>query len=133
MDFILKWNFVNIFRSVKYLKSMSCLVLDIFYENPKSMADIPWHEIQKWFLCHRKKILSAIILPVIIWHFFPKLLRNFKSLDFSLRRDLFRAQINLELKGKSKNLSWKIPKIRYKILGFFSQKEKTNKIEEKQK
>jgi hypothetical protein len=43
-------------------------------------------------------------------HFFLKLLRIFKSLDFSLRKDSFRTQINLELKENLKTFLGKFPK-----------------------
>ena len=52
-------------------------------------------------------------------YFFPELLSTFKSLDFSLGRNSFRTQVNLDLK---ESFSWKIPKIWHKIFGFFSQK-----------
>jgi len=62
-------------------------------------------------------------------YFFPKLLSTFKSFDFSLRKDSFRTQVNLDLKESLKSFLEKFPK----LFGFFSQKEKINKIQEKQK
>ena len=57
-------------------------------------------------------------------HFFPKLLRTFKSLDFSLRRDSFRTQINLELKDNLKTFLEKFPKFDIKYSAFFRKKKK---------
>ena len=66
-------------------------------------------------------------------YFFPELLSTFKSLDLSLGRDSFRTQVNLDLKESLKTFLEKFPKFDMKIFGFFSQKEKINKIQEKQK
>jgi hypothetical protein len=64
-------------------------------------------------------------------YFFPKLLSTFKRFDFSLRKDSFKTQVNLDMKESLKTFLEKFPK--FDIFGFFSQKEKTNKIQEKQK
>ncbi len=57
-------------------------------------------------------------------HFFPKLLRTFKSLDFSLKKDSFRTQINLELKENLKTFLEKLPKFDIKYSAFFRKKKK---------
>ncbi len=57
-------------------------------------------------------------------HFFSKFLRTFKSFDFSLRKDSFRTQINLELKENLKTFPEKFPKFDIKYSAFFRKKKK---------
>ena len=57
-------------------------------------------------------------------HFFPKLLNTFKNFDFSLRKDSFKTQVNLNLKDCLKTFLEKFPKFDIKYSAFFRKKKK---------
>jgi hypothetical protein len=57
-------------------------------------------------------------------YFFPKLLSTFKSFDFSLRKDSFKTQVNLDLKESLKTFLEKFPKFDIKYSAFFRKKKK---------
>jgi hypothetical protein len=86
--------------------------------------------LKDYFLIRRGRTLVKSIIPETKYetlnfkHFFPKLLRAFKSLDFSLRKDSFRTQINLELKENLKTFLEKFPKFDIKYSAFFRKKKK---------
>jgi hypothetical protein len=52
-------------------------------------------------------------------HFFPKLLSFYKHLDFSVRKDSFRLQINLNLNENLKIFLDKFPKFDIKYTAFY--------------
>ena len=58
-------------------------------------------------------------------HFFPKLLSFYKHLDFSVRKDYFRLQINLNLNENLKIFMDKFPKFDIKYTAFYRKKKKT--------
>jgi hypothetical protein len=60
-------------------------------------------------------------------YFFPKLLSTFKSFDFSLRKDSFKTQVNLDLKESLKTFLEKFPKFDIKYSTFFRKKKKLRK------
>ena len=57
-------------------------------------------------------------------HFFPKLLKTFKIFDFSLRRESFRLQVNLNLNENLKILLTHFPKFDIKYSTFYRKKIK---------
>ena len=57
-------------------------------------------------------------------HFFPKLLSFYKHLDFSVRKDSFRLQINLNLNENLKIFLDKFPKFDIKYTAFYRKKKK---------
>ena len=57
-------------------------------------------------------------------HFFPKLIKTFKVFDFSLRRDPFRLQINLNLNENLKTFLTSFPKFDIKFSAFHRKKMK---------
>jgi hypothetical protein len=69
-------------------------------------------------------------------HFFPKLLKTFSFLDFSLRRDPFRLQINLHLNENLKIFLTSFPKFDIKFSAFHRkkiQKQNQNQKETRRK
>jgi hypothetical protein len=78
----------------------------------------------------RGRTLVKNIIPktkyetLIFNYFFPKLLSTFKSFDFSLRKDLFRTQVNLNLKESLKTILEKFPKFGIKYSAFFRKNKK---------
>ena len=64
-------------------------------------------------------------------HFFPKLLKTFKIFDFSLRRESFRLQVNLNLNENLKIFLTHFPKFDIKYSTFYRKKMK-KKIKIKQ-
>jgi len=57
-------------------------------------------------------------------HFFPKLLKTFKIFDFSLRRESFRLQVNLNLNENLKIFLTHFPKFDIKYSTFYRKKMK---------
>ena len=57
-------------------------------------------------------------------HFFPRLLSFYKHLDFSVRKDSFRLQINLNLNENLKIFLDKFPKFDIKYTAFYRKKKK---------
>ena len=57
-------------------------------------------------------------------YFFPKLLSTFKRFDFSLRKDSFKTQVNLDLEESLKTFLEKFPKFDIKYSAFFRKKKK---------
>ena len=60
-------------------------------------------------------------------HFFPKLIKTFKVFDFSLRRDPFRLQVNLNLNENLKTFLTSFPKFDIKFSAFHRKKMKKTK------
>jgi hypothetical protein len=65
-------------------------------------------------------------------HFFPKLLKTFSFLDFSLRRDPFRLQINLHLNENLKIFLTSFPKFDIKFSAFHRKKIKKQNQNQKE-
>ena len=57
--------------------------------------------------------------------FFPKSLNTFKNFDFTLRKDSFKTQVNLNLKDFLKTFLEKFPKFDIKYSAFFLKKKKS--------
>ena len=57
-------------------------------------------------------------------HFFPRLLCTFKNLDFTLRKDAFKVQINLTRKEGITALLKKFPKFDIMYSAFYRKKKK---------
>ncbi len=57
-------------------------------------------------------------------HFFPKLIKNFKVFDFSLRKDPFRLQVNLNLNENLKTFPTSFPKFYITFPAFHRKKIK---------
>ena len=57
-------------------------------------------------------------------HFFPKLLKSCKHLDFAVSKDSFSTQINLNLNDNLKIFLAKFPKFDIKYSAFFRKKKK---------
>ena len=57
-------------------------------------------------------------------HFFPKLIKTFKVFDFSLKRDPFRLQVNLNLNENLKTFLTSFPKFDIKFSAFHRKKMK---------
>jgi hypothetical protein len=66
-------------------------------------------------------------------HFFPKLIKTFKVFDFSLRRDPFRLQINLNLNENLKTFLTSFPKFDIKFSAFHRKKMKKQSQKETRK
>ena len=102
-----------------------------YYRFTSSNRKCEWinHQL-KVIMNSRGRTLVKNIIPetkyetLTFKYFFPTLLSTFKSLDFSLRRDSFRAQINLELKENLKTFLEKFPKFDIKYSAFFRKKKK---------
>ena len=60
-------------------------------------------------------------------HFFPRLLSFYKHLDFSVRKDSFRLQINLNLNENLKIFLDKFPKFDIKYTAFYRKKPQNPK------
>ena len=66
-------------------------------------------------------------------HFFPKLIKTFKVFDFSLRRDPFRLQVNLNLNENLKTFLTSFPKFDIKFSAFHRKKMKKQSQKETRK
>ena len=66
-------------------------------------------------------------------YFFPKLLKTFNIFDFSLRRDPFRLQINLNLNENLKRFLKSFPKFDIKFSAFHRKKIKKQNQKETRK
>ncbi len=60
-------------------------------------------------------------------HFFSKLIKTFKVFDFSLRRDPFKLQVNLNLNENLKTFLTSFPKFDIKFSAFHRKKMKKTK------
>ena len=65
-------------------------------------------------------------------HFFPKLLKTFNIFDFSLRRDPFRLQVNLNLNENLKTFLSSFPKFDIKFSAFHRKKIKKQNQNQKE-
>ncbi len=65
-------------------------------------------------------------------HFFPKLLKTFNIFDFSLRRDPFRLQANLNLNENLKTFLTSFPKFDIKFSAFHRKKIKKQNQSQKE-
>ena len=66
-------------------------------------------------------------------HFFPKLIKTFRNFDFSLRRDPFRLQVNLNLNENLKTFLTSFPKFDIKFSAFHRKKMKKQNQKETRK
>ena len=66
-------------------------------------------------------------------HFFPKLIKTFRNFDFSLRRDPFRLQVNLNLNENLKTFLTSFPKFDIKFSVFHRKKLKKQNQNETRK
>ena len=64
--------------------------------------------------------------PLPLNTFSLRLLKTFKHFDFTLRKDSFKTQVNLFLRGKYQDFFRKIPKISYKVRPLIIAKKKKN-------
>ena len=65
-------------------------------------------------------------------HFFPKLIKTFKVFDFSLKRDPFRLQVNLNLNENLKTFLTSFPKFDIKFSAFHRKKIKKQNQNQKE-
>ena len=81
----------------------------------------------------RGRKVQKIVLPEIKYetltfkHFFVKLIKTFKVFDFSLRKDPFRLQVNLNLNENLKTFLTNFPKFDNKFSAFHRKKKKQGK------
>jgi len=77
----------------------------------------------------RGRTLVKNIIPETKYETLTRLLSFYKHLDFSVRKDSFRLQINLNLNENAKIFLDKFPKFDIKYTAFYRKKRKNGKIQ----